>query len=305
MERDNGSEQVFPSGLGLPDRPELPYFAYGLFQPHELAHRQLEPLGPHSRPASVKGFLRTRDGVPILFVGGDGSVRGWLVEFPPIEGYSIVSALEPRKLYQWAEVEVVGELTLANVLVGRTQLGSQFLHDDHWSGREDAVFTHGISAIRTVASQDGQAPFGSVPPAAMEWARFFRIQMGYLLLQSAMERYLALSYGPDLEPGQKVRKLGNDPSFARHLNETVITARRVHESRGRGSAVLDPRNPNRSAKYFYVIRSNLSHRGKGAWQEAEMVRSALHDLLAIFSGMLRDAGFNQMTAEPQAEEETP
>lgn len=43
--------------------------------------------------------------------------------------------------------------------------------------------------------------------------------------------------------------------------------------------------PEQFAQWAYQIRSNLVHRGKSAWQEAELVRTALidlHDVLRVY-----------------------
>lgn len=49
---------------------------------------------------------------------------------------------------------------------------------------------------------------------------------------------------------------------------------------------LSPDNPVKSAQYYYQIRNNLIHRGKGAGLEAEVVRNGLNELLQIFERMV-------------------
>lgn len=277
------------SQLDLPRRVDLPYFAYGLLQPGELAHRQLDGLLTAVRRAEVNGTLRVRDGIPLLAAAGSETIHGWVLEFRSVAGYRAVVHFEPAKLYRWEEITTVDGVT-ANTLMGATETGSHLLHDDHWTGSEDPVFVHGLGVVREVVDgPEGRVPFESLPPEALDWVRFFRVQMAYLLLWSAVERYLALAYGPDLDPAKKLNALGRDEAFARALSDTVTQPRRVYESRSRESAGLDPAKPSRSAEYFYVVRSNLSHRGKGAWSEAELVRMALHDLFEIFRTMLSNA----------------
>lgn len=278
----------------MPERPELPYFAYGLLQPYELGYRQVKSFVRSQWRASIAGALNSRDGIPMLSLDGPGKVHGWLMEFhdPAETAYSAIGAFEPRDLYRWGEV-VVDDGTPANTLIGRTKTGSRPLEEEQWSGRDDPVFTHAMRVVRGVSDgTDGTTPFASVPPDQLDWSRFFRVQMAYLLLWSAIERYLALAYGPQRDPSEKLTSLGRDGSFARHLAGAIGSGRRVYESRSRDSEVLDTNRPKRAAKYFYVIRSNLSHRGKGAWNEAEMVRVALSDLLAIFTAMLAESGIS-------------
>lgn len=277
------------SQLDLPRRIDLPYFTYGLLQPGELAHRQLDGLLIAECRAEVKGSLRVRDGIPLLAAAPSETIHGWLLEFRDVGGYRAIVQFEPTKLYRWEEIKTIDGVT-ANTLMGATDTGSHVLHDDRWTGSKDPVFVHGLGVVREVVDgPDGRVPFESVPPEALDWVRFFRVQMAYLLLWSAIERYLALAYGPELDPVRKLKALGRDEEFARALSHTVTQSRRVYESRSRDSAMLDPTEPGRSAEYFYVVRSNLSHRGKGAWSEAELVRTALQDLFVIFGRMLTAA----------------
>ena len=278
----------------MPERPELPYFAYGLLQPGELGYHQVESFVWSQKRASIEGALNTRDGIPMLTPGRPGKVHGWLLEFHERadEAYSCIASFEPRDLYRWSEV-VTDDHLPANVLIGRTTTGARPLEEEHWSGRDDPVFTHAMAAVRDVSDgPDGTIQFDSTRPDLLDWGRFFRVQMAYLLLWSAIERYLALVYGPSLEPSLKLTKLGEDRSFAHHLSRVSGSERRVYESRSRDSAVFDTSAPKRAAKYFYVVRSNLSHRGKGAWNDAEMVRGALSDLLSVFTGMLAESGIS-------------
>lgn len=278
----------------MPERPEIPYFAYGLLQPGELGYHQVESFVRSRKRAAIVGALNSRDGIPMLSCERPGKVHGWLIEFhePADEAYSAIAAFEPRDLYRWAEV-VTDDQAQANTLIGRTTTGSRPLEEEQWSGRDDPVFTHAMRVVRDVShGPDGTTPFESVRPDLLDWSRFFRVQMAYLLLWSAIERYLALVYGPSLSPNEKLASLGSSDSFRSHLTEVGGHGRRVYESRGRESAVLDTGQPKRAAEYFYVVRSNLSHRGKGAWGEAEMVRQALRDLLTIFSQMLDESGIS-------------
>lgn len=53
--------------LELPERTNLPYFAYGLFKPGELAYGQLASM-VEGNPVEmgVPGALYVRDGLPLL-----------------------------------------------------------------------------------------------------------------------------------------------------------------------------------------------------------------------------------------------
>ena len=51
----------------------------------------------------------------------------------------------------------------------------------------------------------------------------------------------------------------------------------------------------KSVAYYYQVRSNITHRGKGAVRDYDMLRDSLTELLPIFREVLeaaeRDAGY--------------
>lgn len=49
---------------------------------------------------------------------------------------------------------------------------------------------------------------------------------------------------------------------------------------------LDIEHPDEIADYFYQVRSNLSHRGKGAFSDGEIVRKSLCILIETFKNLL-------------------
>ncbi len=85
----------------------------------------------------------------------------------------------------------------------------------------------------------------------------------------------------------KLRKMARDRRIADVICSHVC----------RSDTVLDVRNPARTYTlngadpeacllYYYQVRNNLSHRGKGAWRDGEKVRHSLVELLAIFKASL-------------------
>lgn len=288
------NQQSEPQILGPPECPDLPYFAYGLFKPGELAYGQLEPLvDGNPAEAAVSGALYVRDGLPLLQPGRLDRVRGALLRFregKAEEAYARISGFEPRKHYRWDAVTLEGTGETANALLGRSPKKASILVEEGvWTGRQDPVLTRGLSVVREVADAHGGGKFSSAPPATFDWPRLFRLQMAYLFLWTIIERFASLAYGPTLEPMEKVGELGNDPSFQRALSRVVTKGKRVYDSRSPNShADLDPGRGHSSAKYYYYVRSNLSHRGKGAWSDGEIVRRSLLELHAIVGLVLEE-----------------
>jgi hypothetical protein len=55
-----------------------------------------------------------------------------------------------------------------------------------------------------------------------------------------------------------------------------------------GTLVRD--NPRKCLDYYYYVRSNLSHRGKGAFNDGEIVRCSLLELHSIVRDVFRNEG---------------
>jgi len=125
--------------------------------------------------------------------------------------------------------------------------------------------------------------FKSAPPDSFDWERLFRLQMAYLLLWTAIERYCSLAYGPGLEPSKKIIKLAEDKLFEKILREIIERKAIIYDSRDpKDKYELDVDDISSTIQYYYAVRSNLSHRGKGAWKDGEIIRLSLRELLNIF-----------------------
>jgi hypothetical protein len=278
---------VSAHALGPPPDIALPFFSYGLFKPGELPYRQIERFVDGSPVAgTVKGLLVIRDGLPLLKQGGGGEVPGYLIKFKSgaaAEAYGPIAEFEPRTQYTWKTISLVHRPSPdANVLVGKSpDKGSVPFEGTEWSGADDPVLNEGLARMREVAGEYGSNIFGSAPPESFDWGRLFRLQMAYLFLWTIIERYAALAYGPRLEPMDKVRSLGQDSVFAAGLKE-IDRRDRLFDSRDpTNSEELDPADPAKSAKYYFQVRSNLTHQGKGAWKDGEIIRQSLRELLGI------------------------
>lgn len=280
--------------LSLPQNLDLPFFAYGSFKPAELAFTQIERfLGQQPTPATASGSLKVRDGLPLLDDRGGGTVHGFLFTFKKDRcstAYTTICGFEPKNIYFWKEALLSSPTLLTNLLVGK-KLDRGRPHDlegNSWSFRLDPVFNYGLRVVEDTAMQLGYECFCNAPPEHFEWPRFFRLQMAYLLLWSAIERFSAFAYGPGLSPEERIKALGNDSRFlsalGRHLSSPSQVVSDSRDPRVRSH--LDITRPENAADYFYQVRSNLSHRGKGAWSDGEIVRQSLITLLAVFKHML-------------------
>jgi hypothetical protein len=173
-------------------------------------------------------------------------------------------AFEPKDVYSSAELKV--GTSIANVLQGKKMTRGR---PDSPRRRpmdlsQDPVFEYVLQAVDEIAGELANDPFESAPPQSFDWPRFFRLQMAYLLLWSAIEQFSAFAYGPSLDPGARLKAFGTDPQFiAAFGRQSCSLIQEVSDSRDPGARTrLDKDRPDKAAEFYYQVRSNLSHRGK-------------------------------------------
>jgi hypothetical protein len=116
------------------------------------------------------------------------------------------------------------------------------------------------------------------------WIVFFRLQAVYLLLWSIVERYTALRYGPGLDPAKRIKQLDAAHVFRTAVIEVGAVGSHVYDARNPAHKVVIQAEGNRAGDYFSQVRSNLSHRGKSAFRDGQLVFNALvqlHDAMRI------------------------
>lgn len=233
--------------------------------------------------ASVPGVLRIRDGLPILDSTGSSFVQGSVIRFKQgrySEGYQRINALEPDKQYRWSTTEVMN--SPCNYLEGLSPEKGSVLADDPWNGREDPLFTAALEVVQDTLRQNQSFDWNLKP--------MFHLQMAYLLLWTSIERYCSLRYHLRDQAAAKIRHISDDPEFVELLKKHVQRQDRVQRAdRPREHYSLDPNNARTSLDYYYQVRSNIAHRGKGALVDHQRVEQSLVELLPIFEGLLANA----------------
>jgi hypothetical protein len=267
----------------------LPFFAYGFFRPGQLGFIRIRQYVERvDRSAAGTGDILLRDGLPILVREGGYRIPGALIWFGQgqgVDAYASIAAMEPEKLYRWETITINdsrGEKIGANALVGvKPMRGSsgEGINIEEWDGAHDPLFTTALDVIGETLEANASDD-GSLRP-------FFRLQMAYLLLWTAIERYVSLRYSLGEDVVRKVELLADETAFREALHETVQGTRKVFSAKApEDKFVLDARNPKGSVKYYYQVRSNITHRGKGVNREFEMVKLSLQELLPIFRRVL-------------------
>lgn len=107
--------------------------------------------------------------------------------------------------------------------------------------------------------------------------------MAYLLLWSSIERYVSLRYHLGKDVTRKIEQLAREAAFASSLLVHVRQPREIYRAdRPDQKEVLDPRRPEKALRYFYQLRSNLTHRGKAVFRDYDRISYSLGELLPIF-----------------------
>lgn len=281
--------------MDLPHNIDQPFFTYGLFRPGQLAFFQLRGfISNVKEPARVKGRLLVRDGLPILDPERDTSVKGALLTFEPpcaVAAYTCIAEMEPDNHYSWSERHVDG--TLVNVLDGRSPTkGSKPLDGAEWNGWDDPLFTTALDVVEETLTSQGEK-LTREKDDNFDMKPLFRLQMAYLLLWSSIERYVSLRYHLGDKVSKKVAKLATEKAFTEGLNHHIHIKddkREVYRAdKPDKKVVLDPNAPKKSIWYYYQVRSNITHRGKGVPKDYRHLKLSLTELLPIFRKVLETA----------------
>ena len=273
--------------LDLPQDTSLPFFAYGIFKPGQLAYSKIKDHVKDYNKIESDYEMLMRDGVPLIRTPinkGHHKTLGYLIRFrqkQSQDAYDIISKTAAKKFYRWEEIEV--DQKRANVLMGvKPNKGTSHIEGTtgDYDGKKDPYFKEALAVVENELNDDSK-----------HWSNindFFRLQMSYLLLWTAIERYASLKYNcPKI--WQKWKILSKEEAFKKSLKRHVEINREVFSAEDLRKYVLNPNKPYDSVKYYYTIRCNAAHRGKELHNDDLIIRQSLRELLEIFRDVLEDA----------------
>lgn len=270
-------------GMKPPANTTLPFFAYGLFKPRQLGFLQLKDLVCKvTEGCETAGTLLLRDGLPILNKEGRHErTVGFLLQFKSDasaeEAYCRIAKMEPEKQYRWEERIVSG--SQSNLLLGISPSKGSTKCAEGWDGESDPLFTAALEVVKETL--DGNSKFD------WNFKPLFRLEMAYLLLWSAIERYMSLRYGLGDKPMKKIDQLAQEPALRSALMKHVKESRLVVRADDPTENVrLNQSDPKKALCYYYQVRSNLVHRGKGVQDDHDKIYKSGIELLEIFRDVL-------------------
>lgn len=276
--------------MKLPNNPELPLFVYGIFKPGQLGFYQIEDLVEKCTPYKIPAKLYERDGVPLLKLGGNfGLIQGYIITFVDSgrkEAYLRIVAMEPHNQYKWGTHET-SDGSLVNVLIGRRlNKGSHYFEYNDWDGKKDPLFNEALALIDAICISKFKYS-DALHDFSEPIYRIFHLQMAYMLLWSAIERYGSLKYGLNLRPTEKYKKIADEEAFKVGLRKYVTEDRIIYRAdEPRKAKHLDINDSEKSIDYYYQIRCNSVHRGKSVFKDESLIEKSLMELQSIFKDML-------------------
>ena len=261
----------------------LPFFAYGIFKPGQIAYSKIKDLVLQKKEISINRPMKHRDGVPILLKKENKryKTKGFLYDFSDGEkAYDKICQTMSPGLYKWGTIDVEGEK--ANVLFGlKPDSGSDYIEDacdrECFDGSNDPIFKEGIKLIKdNLKSEDFSMEEG-----------FFKLQMNYMLLWSAIDRYCKLKYNMGSEHENRL-ELAKDANFIDALRKIDDTReyRPIFSTDDLMERRFDVSNPQYCINNYYTLRCNIVHRGKTSIRDLRLLKKATADLLEIFEYIL-------------------
>lgn len=274
--------------LELPDDISLPFFAYGIFKPRQVAYSKIKNHVDANkiRPVKVNYLMKHRDGVPILVDGEREyhNTEGTLLTFRPgheNDAYHTIARTLSEKLYEWKIIMINGKEV--NALFGvNPDYGSDDIESRaeriNFNGKNDPFFDDALRLIEKNLNSNSHSS-GLEP--------FFELQMNYMLLWSAIERYSSIKYNKS--KGENIRRFAKQKAFREGIKKfedeyhhPVFSTDdlKMHE--------FNADDENETIYYYYTFRCNIVHRGKSMRSDYVMLKQATEELLEIFKDVLKD-----------------
>ncbi len=273
--------------MKLPNNTGLPFFAYGIFKPGQIAHFRIKDLVENTKDAEISGSLKERDGIPLLIIGqNNDNIQGSLITFKSGFGndaYLRINQIEPSEVYNWKEV-ILCDNSKANALIGRKAgRGSSDYEYNFWDGKIDPLFNQALEIVETIYRENSEFDWDYKP--------LLNLQMGYFLLWMSIERYASLRYHLGSDVTHKINQIANEGSFANGLKKYVHRKyeEEIFDTRNPETKIkLNPEDPSSSLRYYYQVRSNSVHRGKTVPRDFDILKNSLRELLSIYKDMLQE-----------------
>ena len=290
-----------------PENLDLPFFAYGFFRPGEISFMGIKDYVFDVKPVIVKGEIKHRDGLNFYLDNQQKTVDGYLIYFHSGMGkmaYDFINSMEPNKLFTWRS-GILGDVPY-NVLYGKkptkgsVENQDEFGRDSVW---QDPFFTVALEDTLLNGFVDGNPKIENLTHDKM-----FKLQMKYMLLWTIIERFIFLrySFGGEVVASTKkfsenlflkeaLNKFGFDNPIKRDLYATNYPKNKIRYSKDDSIKAIN---------YYYQVRCNITHRGKGVHQDLKLLENCYTELYNILIYVLRNTRHECMQVKQQYEDQS-
>lgn len=264
----------------------LPFFSYGVFKPGEISFLGINEFVEEVEPLAIRGTLVLRDGLTLFKEieyqdDQQDKVDGFLISFKDElskNAYEFINKLEPPKLLKWI-IKTTDNGKEFNILIGvKPDRGSENIKETNWTTIwEDPFFTSAMLVLKEIPTED----------FAWDLKPLFKLQMKYMLLWTILERFTFLRYSMGEEPVERNKQLSTNTYFKDALHKFVNDERSVFRADNpECKETLNKDNPNKSIKYYYQLRCNITHRGKAVVRDYDIIRKSYDELFNILEYLL-------------------
>jgi len=287
----------------------LPLFVYGSLMPGEIAYNLIKSEVASSEPGILLGAVAcVRDGFPFVDIdpqrwGSSSLVSGYLL-YPHDGKYremiDIAILYENPQFYVLQEAQIhAGNISIqAKVFAGKMPKREDVeILQEPWSSANNPLFAHAFAQVG-IELEELLNNFEHNPAIfpKVYWPQMVRIEGLFLVLTSILEHLISLKYGygeefqsgsSDIQPSIKqpsIRKKLQAFSFENEwkvaFSKSEIPSLSVFDVWERNKS-FNTSNPTQALYAWYAVRSNLGHRGKSSWKDADKVLKALVGLYTI------------------------
>ncbi len=293
---------------------ELPLFVYGSLMPGEIAFNLISGEVEKSESAILEGAVTcVRDGFPFVHIdssrwGAFSRVPGHLLfskEGRYREMLDVAILYENPQFYELVEVDVKsnGQTLRAQVFSGKApKRDDVVVLEEPWRSSNNPLFAHAFAQIG-IELKELLNNFELNPAIfpTVYWPQMVRVEGLFLVLTSILEHLISLKYGygeefqPESTPLQpsikqptirkKLQAFSFENDWKTAFSQVEIPEITVFDVWERNKS-FNSSNQTQALYAWYAVRSNLGHRGKSSWKDADKVLKALVGLYSTMRAYL-------------------
>jgi len=293
---------------------ELPLFVYGSLMPGEIAFNLIRSEVERSESAILEGSVTcVRDGFPFVDIdqnrwGESSFVPGYLLfskEGRHQAMLDVAILYENPQFYELVEVDTKlgNQIVRAQVFSGKaSKRDDVVVLEEPWRSSNNPLFAYafpqiGIELEKLLKNFElNPAIFPTV-----YWPQMVRVEGLFLVLTSILEHLISLKYGygeefqqgstlahpsikqPTIRKKLQAFSFENDWKLA--FSQVEIPEIIVFDVWERNKS-FNSSNQTQALYAWYAVRSNLGHRGKSSWKDADKVLKALIGLYSTMRAYL-------------------